>query len=198
MKPTKKYLEDKFHIFNEVYFHGHLSTPTFKITSAKNTLGRFVATYYRRSPKMFIYLSSYYDMAETDLDDTIAHEMIHQYIFEKGINDTSSHGVEFQKIAAKLNSKGRNITIKKVISDENAKLAKNVKFNVFRFYNVNRNGYYELIASSTSIDSIKRWLTNMNYEFKFKQVSDVKYASYKKSQKKAHYYAITKEDYDSF
>lgn len=44
-----------------------------------------------------------YDLSVRDIDDTLVHEMIHQYIIQNGLKDTSPHGLIFKEFMRRIN-----------------------------------------------------------------------------------------------
>ena len=86
MKLTLLYIENSFIKYNEKYFNGELVMPTFEITNSKIVLGQMETKYDMFYKKRFILrVSKYYDRTEKQYDETIIHEMIHQYISQKSI-----------------------------------------------------------------------------------------------------------------
>lgn len=64
--------------------------------------------------RIFIYRNSP-DMTEKDVDSVLVHEMLHQYIVQGGISDSSAHGHVFRTLADRINTTfaGRlNITVR--------------------------------------------------------------------------------------
>lgn len=51
---------------------------------------------------IIIYLKDY-DLSVREIDDTLVHEMIHQYIIQNGLKDTSTHGLIFKGFMRKIN-----------------------------------------------------------------------------------------------
>lgn len=56
-------------------------------------------------------ISNYYDQTEYQFRNVLLHEMIHLSIAASGIKDTSSHGVVFRGMMARLNREGWNISV---------------------------------------------------------------------------------------
>jgi hypothetical protein len=104
---TKNYIEKAFRKYNALYFNNELNTPIFKLSSATRCMGMFICD---KIGNMTIKITKAFDITEKELDNTIIHEMIHQYIFEKKIKDTSGHGIYWHKIARSINKDGWNIT----------------------------------------------------------------------------------------
>lgn len=53
--------------------------------------------------RIFIYRNSS-DMTAGEVDNVLVHEMIHQYIVQTGITDSSAHGCVFRSLAARINA----------------------------------------------------------------------------------------------
>lgn len=118
MKPTKEYLEEKFEAFNNQMFGGQLPAVPIKLGKGKTALGYLK---FRRHKSLFgrvslsgfsIFISTYFDLTEDEIEDTLIHEMIHYYIYFNNIKDTSSHGPFFREKMAEINRNfSRNIHI---------------------------------------------------------------------------------------
>lgn len=50
-----------------------------------------------------IIYQQYPDLTEQEIDDTLVHEMIHQYIYQNGIKDSSVHGKVFKEFMGRIN-----------------------------------------------------------------------------------------------
>jgi predicted SprT family Zn-dependent metalloprotease len=109
MQITKEYIRQSFDKYNKLYFKNELVRPLFKITRGKTTLGQFCVHNMYGLPITTISISQYYDRTEKEFDGTIIHEMIHLFIWQNKIADTSSHGRMFKKIAEHINQYGWNI-----------------------------------------------------------------------------------------
>jgi hypothetical protein len=115
MKITIDYIEKAFEKYNNKYFKSKLPTPIFKISREKNCLGRFSvvkSSLLGTIKSMTLIVSNFYDLSERDFDDTIIHEMIHEYIFVNGIQDTNDHGIYWLAKAKEINKDGWNIRAK--------------------------------------------------------------------------------------
>lgn len=115
MKLTIEYLENKFHIYNAKYFYGVLRIPMFKIICSSNRLGYMGVKVNNNSDgsiskKYTIAISKYYKRNEKEYDNTLIHEMIHLYIDQQNIKDTSSHGKIFKQECFRINDDGWNLS----------------------------------------------------------------------------------------
>lgn len=118
MKVTLDIIREKFNLFNDSYFNSELPRIEFKITKEKRRFGFFeYARRYDAFTHKFIEvpvrigISSYYDMPEKSLDETLIHEMIHYYITHKHIKDNNKHGRYFMMYASRISAaSGYDIT----------------------------------------------------------------------------------------
>lgn len=53
--------------------------------------------------RIIIY-QQYPDISEQEIDDTLVHEIIHQYIFQNNLHDSSTHGRLFKEFMRKINA----------------------------------------------------------------------------------------------
>lgn len=105
---TLSYLSKAFDKYNEKYFNNELTRPHFRLINTRRALGIFKS--YRMTGKMELCITKVFDRTPNEFDNTIIHEMIHQYIYEMGIIDNNGHGVEWHRIAKRINKDGWNIT----------------------------------------------------------------------------------------
>lgn len=101
-----------FNEFNCKYFNNELSTPQFLFNRAKRTLGlcQRITNNFGIAIRYRICISKFYDRTLHDYCNTLLHEMIHLYIFQKNIIDNDSHGRVFCSIADRINKDGWRIT----------------------------------------------------------------------------------------
>ena len=119
MTPTVEYLEERFDTFNRMCFDGALPRIPIKLSHARTFVGRLIYRPVRdwrgrvvRREDFVLRISTYFDLPEAEIEDTLIHEMIHYWIAWKGIKDTSSHGKEFRRIMKEINAlHGRHLTI---------------------------------------------------------------------------------------
>lgn len=114
MELTLTYIRKSFAKYNNLYFNNELKTPIFELFKSKITLGQFCVenrhyALFGGTPTIKIRISNYYKREERDFDNTIIHEMIHQWIYQNGIKDTSSHGKYWLCVAKRINKDGWNI-----------------------------------------------------------------------------------------
>ena len=110
MELTIKYISEAFSKYNTKYFGGELKKPIFKIGKSKTQLGSFSCHQTMFGEVHTITISKYYDRTPKQYDNTIIHEMIHQYIRQKGLKDSSSHGHLFKQHCARINKDGWDLS----------------------------------------------------------------------------------------
>ena len=118
MTPTVPFIEAKFDEFNSLMFGGTLPRIPVALGKSASYVGQCT---FKTRRKFFGGLEHYgfrlrfstrFDLPETEVEDTIIHEMIHYYIKLNGIKDSSAHGRVFRQMMNDINSKfGRHITI---------------------------------------------------------------------------------------
>ena len=115
---TLNFVKQKFDEFNEQMFDGRLATPPFKLSSARSFLGQ---VRYRRKKEAdgtwhyydfeFV-VSTKAEVAPSEFEDTVLHEMIHYYILSNQMQDTGPHGKIFVRMMKDINMKfNRNISV---------------------------------------------------------------------------------------
>lgn len=114
MKLSIEFLTVNWIMFNERYFDGGLIMPTFCISHSKKALGKYM---WKRSRKTGgfeinkIIISDYYICSEEDYQNTLLHEMIHQFIRQYNLTPINIvHGEIFDSVARQINAVGWNIT----------------------------------------------------------------------------------------
>ena len=137
MEITLNYIERAFNKYNAIYFNNELKRPIFELFKSKTTLGQFCVknAHYARFggvPTIKIRISNYYNREEKDFDNTIIHEMIHQWVHQNNIKDTSSHGKYWLCVARRINKDGWDIQPTNTIQYE---ISSNVKkeYLIFSF-----------------------------------------------------------------
>jgi len=114
----------RWHItYNVKYFGGSLCTPKFEISHSTRSLGRFKCNYRvglwaKIAYNETIIISNYYNRSEREFQETMLHEMIHQWQAETyGVAD---HGATFKRKAAEINRDGWAISRLSNIEDRTA------------------------------------------------------------------------------
>jgi hypothetical protein len=144
MLVTVSWIEQKYNIFNRLYFNNELPRITFKVSRSKKSWG--LATYIiKRSTGAVIpeciYISNYYDSPEHVKECTLLHEMIHikdyaqnpehYYKNNKKNRSYDAHGWWFMAEAKRLEQFGYVIT--RVVTKEEheaSSLSKSVERNI--------------------------------------------------------------------
>ena len=91
--------------FNDKYFAGILHAPTnIEITKSTRCLGQFAATTNWFCSITTIRISNYYDRDERGFQETLIHEMIHQWQYEKHL--PIDHKTHFKQMANRINAMG--------------------------------------------------------------------------------------------
>lgn len=80
----------------EGLFHRKYITSKTRLRMADGVNGRFY-------DRIILYRKSQ-DMSVREVDETLVHEMIHQYIIQNGIHDTSAHGRAFRDYMRRVNA----------------------------------------------------------------------------------------------
>lgn len=128
-----EYLKKLFHRCNDKYFDGKLPEPQLRVSHSRTQLGTFSFKIFRsrrsvgglrlpsfgvaggglRSTQWQISISDYYLMSDDQLEDVMAHEMIHFSIAYTGLKDTAPHGVIFRGMMDAINWKfGRHLSVR--------------------------------------------------------------------------------------
>ncbi len=118
MTVTLAYLKERFGTFNEECFGGCLPVPVLKVGRARTMLGSLKYRKRRgllgrmRCSDFTLTVSSFYDLPQEELDDTILHEMIHLFMASRNMKDDAPHGRLFRQKMDELNNRfGRHITV---------------------------------------------------------------------------------------
>lgn len=110
MVPDLNNMPHVFWDLNKRFFDRELSTPSFHVTHKKNLVGRIICrkNSYSKKPKYVctISISDYYAYPEIEFESIMLHEMIHYYLYVKGIDTDYSHGKAFLEMAERFNKEG--------------------------------------------------------------------------------------------
>lgn len=118
MDVTLAFLRERFEHFNRLCFGGELPLPRFQLSTARTFMGQL---HYRRrrlpdgSDEAYDFtlkVSVRFTLTETEVEDTLLHEMIHYYIALNRLQDTSTHGALFRRMMNTINRRwGRHLTV---------------------------------------------------------------------------------------
>lgn len=103
MRPTLRYIQEKFDYFNRLCFEGALPMPPIKFTTRRQDMGLTRFKMAKTSDGKWRYydfsieISVREDLPEEEYTDTLVHEMIHYYLAYNGITDDSPHGAAFRE-----------------------------------------------------------------------------------------------------
>lgn len=118
MRPTIKYLEQKFDYINQLCFNGELVRPVIGLNSRRIGLGCTKTNIKHDDDgneigrSATIEISVRFDFPEEEYIDTLVHEMIHYYIFVNKLTDDGVHGTLFMAKAQEITSKyGIKVTV---------------------------------------------------------------------------------------
>lgn len=118
MIPTIEYVQQRFREFNVTMFDGRLPEPPISITNAKTYLGVCAFCKHRKWHGRLEYsdfkirISRRFDLPQSEIDDTIIHEMIHYYIGLFSPTDMPGHSALFRRMMADINARyGRHISV---------------------------------------------------------------------------------------
>ncbi len=163
MKVTVNFLVQKFNEFNPLYFNNELKIPYFRITKTKSILGRCSCGKLLH----IIEISDYFDREEKDICNTLLHEMIHLYIFQKCIFDTSNHGVIFKQHMKRINKFGWNVSVRGVVtSNVKEEYVRKKRLNILLHKKLNGK-FYVAVVSPKSIDKVDFFMRNRKDVFSF-------------------------------
>lgn len=107
---TADYLNMKFNEYNTMYFDGMLSGATVAVSHTKKLLGRCGYKVINGKRVHLIEISDYFVRPEDEVCNTLLHEMIHYYIQQFKVRDSSSHGRVFKSMAERINKFGWHIS----------------------------------------------------------------------------------------
>lgn len=193
MTITLSYLECAWEKYNKKYFKGELRKPMFSIDNRKNRLGCF----YNNIPRISI--SKYYDRSEKQFDETIIHEMIHQYIRQNNIKDTRPHhGAIFKSIAARINRDGWNIQTRCDLGNIGISSNKTKTYHVFCFPIRSCGKYMTIVVNANYVTKYRLHLLEHYPYHKYKVSNDPKYGVYPACRNLIRGKYCSKEEYVNF
>lgn len=128
MRPDPLYLYRKFKEYNELYFEGQLPPIELRTDTALRRLGAFLypKRCQDRNPETVkrcrISVNRRYDLPESEVEDTLIHEMIHYYVWYHRLDGEPPHGPAFCRQMERINAlSGRCMKIRgNLTSDQRA------------------------------------------------------------------------------
>ncbi|MDO4950148.1 MAG: SprT-like domain-containing protein, partial [Bacteroidales bacterium] len=125
MRPTQKYVRQKFHEFNKLMFSNTLPHIPIGLSQSKTYLGALRFTRQRtpfgkeKYSDFQLVISTLFDHEEAEIEDAIIHEMIHLYIHHHHLHDNSAHGSVFRRMMANINQRfNRHVDISRQLTEE--------------------------------------------------------------------------------
>lgn len=92
--------------FSNEFYGFQMSRPILRIDKSRRFMG-----YWSESERVLM-LNNYFILPQDRFENILIHEMCHQYVSERGIDDTSPHGKRWRNIAARMSFSTKNkITI---------------------------------------------------------------------------------------
>ncbi len=165
MKPNLSMLYDRFAKFNHDIFDGVLPTPNITITHSIRKLGELIIEKKIKKGEWnynlkYLGISDKFDRSETEIEDTLIHEMIHlKQFINKIYSEETAHGKYFRSEMKRINRDfGRNIKI----SEKSAKIDFEKNKPILHYFIISkfRNETYPTITriASTKIFEFRRYL----------------------------------------
>ncbi len=122
---TEQYLTETFARLNKQLFAGRLPLVSLRITTAKTFLGNCRSTVthtsdgQQRHNEFILQVSRNFDLAPLEIDNVVAHEMIHLFIMLHELPDTGPHGEIFRAMMNGFNRRyGLHIEIRSDVPPE--------------------------------------------------------------------------------
>lgn len=198
MTATLEYIETKFRFYNDLIFNTELKDVPFRTYRARRSLGlvRFRRTLLSRKV-IDLGLNCAVDLPENELDDILIHEMIHLYIFQKHIHDSSAHGPVFRRYMSQINHTfGRNITISRKIETQSKIISPKKRV---LFLSDSESGKYIVVViapSSNSVSRLKSYLEKEYHSVRIFNIVDPFFEKYFSRGPRYRLYKVSREEID--
>lgn len=192
---TTQWMSDTFDKYNKAYWQGKLRKPEFSICRTKTILGQFRFSY----GQWLIRISDKFDRTEKEYTNTLLHEMIHLYIRQNKLKDTSRHhGRIFYEEADRINQYGWHISRTDSVAGCGLTDKTSAEYHMATFKD--KNGRYFLMGMndkkvsyfksrfSKYPDYYKEWFTFTSHD-------DAKYANFTKCVKACRGRFISKDEF---
>lgn len=192
---TVSELQMWYNEFNAKYFNNVLKPCPIHINNTKRSLGQFCRKTDWFGTRCFIKISNYLDRPIKDIQNTLIHEMVHQWQWMTYAK--CDHGTTFKKKAQEINKDGWNIA--RCNSTEGCEV-NNVNPN--KIYNVcifkNQNNYCKAVLASNKVDEFKRWIPTIKgvTDVYFGFSKDSKLAKFTCSRRRLSWYGISKQEFE--
>lgn len=197
MFATIPYMERKFEEFNKLMFSSQLPRIPIILTDAKTFLGKCVYRQRRGKdgkPEYYDFklrINTRVDLPESEVEDTLIHEMIHYYIALNRLEDASTHGPLFIHIMNTINEKyGRHLTVRyKGTAEHEQFVDKKQHYHVVAVVTL-RDGktgikvlprvvesilkYYNAVAAAKEVASVRLFMSNDIFFNRFPNSSALK------------------------
>lgn len=118
MRPTIPFLRERFAHFNALIFAGRLPDVSITLCEVSSFIGQYKSKIRnlpdgrREHYDHQLRFSTSFDLTQSELEDTLIHEMIHYFIAWNGLTDRSAHGPLFKALMQSVNENhGRALTI---------------------------------------------------------------------------------------
>ena len=188
---TADYLNMKFNEYNAKYFDSMLSGATLVVSHTKNLLGRCGHKVIGGKRVHLIEVSDYFVRPEDEICNTLLHEMIHYYIQQFGLSDSSPHGRIFKSMAERINEFGWHISTHGSV--RGCETRKKVEYKLIALEYC--NAYYVVRMSDFSLASYARSLGCKGI-VKFLSTDSKEYGSLRVCRKRLMGRFISKAEYD--
>lgn len=198
-KPTYEWCVEQFKRINELIFLNKLELPKFEFTRTKSYGGQFIGSLKVQNR---IKLSLLMSRTEYDFINTLVHEMLHQWIFESGTRDTSSHGYWFKYYMYQINSNyGFNLSVSIVRPINVKKTGKTSKQNYIILFNYENEDCFQIV-SNNKIENFLNRLAFLRGNPKLYASNDAFFTNFQKCREcivyyKIHRYATSLEEFIS-
>lgn len=189
-------LENWYDEFNAKYFNNELKRCPIHINKTKRALGQFDRRSDWFGTRCFIKISNYFDRPMKDIQNTLIHEMIHQWQWVK--YHKCDHGTTFKNKASEINKDGWNI---QRCNYTDGCEVNNVNPN--KIYNVcifkKHNKFCKAVLASNKVDNFKRWIPTISgvTDVYFGFSKDKRLANYTCSRTRLTWYSISEEEYNA-
>lgn len=182
--------------YNYLYFKGQLKQCPIYINHTKRALGQFCRDCDGYGIRYYIKISNFLDRPIRDVQNTLIHEMIHQWQWENF--QKCDHGDTFKQKAKEINTEG-GWNVARCNSTEGC-AANYVRPNkVFQICIFKRNGRFcQSVLASNRVDYFKRWVPDVDgiSDLHFGTSTDSKLNEYTCSRKKLSWQWIEEEEFN--